>query len=123
MTRLLPTRLHARSRRSPGRAARDLCAGSRMGPVGVPGDVGCFIFVFFLMIRRPPRSTLFPLHDALPILARSADLLWLARPADGATGGRRHSERGGPAAGGGAAAPPAPPRPPPSPGGGRGPPL
>src|SRR2546422_711543 len=23
---------------------------------------------FFLMIRRPPRSTLFPLHDALPIL-------------------------------------------------------
>src|SRR5580704_12757459 len=22
---------------------------------------------FFLMIRRPPRSTLFPLHDALPI--------------------------------------------------------
>src|SRR2546429_8488457 len=26
----------------------------------------CFIF-FFLMIRRPPRSTLFPLHDALPI--------------------------------------------------------
>src|SRR5574341_493506 len=24
-------------------------------------------FFFFLMIRRPPRSTLFPLHDALPI--------------------------------------------------------
>src|ERR1044071_867085 len=24
-------------------------------------------FLFFLMIRRPPRSTLFPLHDALPI--------------------------------------------------------
>src|SRR2546430_13284389 len=23
--------------------------------------------VFFLMIRRPPRSTLFPYHDALPI--------------------------------------------------------
>src|SRR3712207_7935403 len=23
--------------------------------------------LFFLMIRRPPRSTLFPLHDALPI--------------------------------------------------------
>src|SRR5450432_4391276 len=22
---------------------------------------------FFLMIRRPPRSTLFPLHDALPL--------------------------------------------------------
>src|SRR3712207_8119554 len=28
----------------------------------------CF---FFLMIRRPPRSTLFPLHDALPILVYS----------------------------------------------------
>src|SRR3712207_3214478 len=26
-----------------------------------------FISFFFLMIRRPPRSTLFPLHDALPI--------------------------------------------------------
>src|SRR6266508_6296655 len=26
--------------------------------------LSCF---FFLMIRRPPRSTLFPLHDALPI--------------------------------------------------------
>src|SRR3712207_9486398 len=25
------------------------------------------LYVFFLMIRRPPRSTLFPLHDALPI--------------------------------------------------------
>src|SRR5437588_3572652 len=25
------------------------------------------MFVFFLMLRRPPRSTLFPLHDALPI--------------------------------------------------------
>src|SRR3712207_7971317 len=25
------------------------------------------IHFFFLMIRRPPRSTLFPLHDALPI--------------------------------------------------------
>src|SRR2546429_9018904 len=25
------------------------------------------LFFFFLMIRRPPRSTLFPLHDALPI--------------------------------------------------------
>src|SRR3712207_7056948 len=28
----------------------------------------CVCFFFFLMIRRPPRSTLFPLHDALPIL-------------------------------------------------------
>src|SRR4029434_11350500 len=26
-----------------------------------------FLFFFFLMIRRPPRSTLFPSHDALPI--------------------------------------------------------
>src|SRR3712207_7944630 len=25
------------------------------------------LYFFFLMIRRPPRSTLFPLHDALPI--------------------------------------------------------
>src|SRR2546422_822911 len=35
------------------------------------------LHVFFLMIRRPPRSTLFPLHDALPIsappLARQQD--------------------------------------------------
>src|ERR1022692_2846170 len=28
---------------------------------------GCFIFFFFLMIRRPPRSTPLSLHDALPI--------------------------------------------------------
>src|SRR6266404_2972700 len=29
---------------------------------------------FFLMMRRPPRSTLFPLHDALPIyLLRRAE--------------------------------------------------
>src|SRR3712207_7935103 len=28
---------------------------------------------FFLMIRRPPRSTLFPLHDALPISLRHED--------------------------------------------------
>src|ERR1019366_10708931 len=27
------------------------------------------VFVFFLMIRRPPRSTLFPYNDALPISA------------------------------------------------------
>src|SRR5271169_7222520 len=26
-----------------------------------------FCLFFFLMIRRPPRSTLFPYHDALPI--------------------------------------------------------
>src|SRR2546430_9947765 len=28
---------------------------------------------FFLMIRRPPRSTLFSLHDALPISGRKCD--------------------------------------------------
>src|SRR5256885_15823863 len=28
-----------------------------------------FYFFFFLMIRRPPRSTLFPYTDALPIYA------------------------------------------------------
>src|SRR5256885_6313439 len=27
----------------------------------------CTLFFFFLMIRRPPRSTLLSLHDALPI--------------------------------------------------------
>src|SRR5687767_14839466 len=27
----------------------------------------CHLLFFFLLIRRPPRSTLFPLHDALPI--------------------------------------------------------
>src|SRR6267142_4354667 len=32
----------------------------------------CFLLFFFLMIRRPPRSTLFPLHDALPISAPCA---------------------------------------------------
>src|SRR5207253_10963117 len=26
-----------------------------------------FLIIFFLMIRRPPRSTLFPYNDALPI--------------------------------------------------------
>src|SRR3712207_8433122 len=28
---------------------------------------------FFLMIRRPPRSTLFPYHDALPICDRDGE--------------------------------------------------
>src|SRR6266545_8303785 len=36
-------------------------------------------FVFFLMIRRPPRSTLFPLHDALPI---SVPLLYSVQALD-----------------------------------------
>src|SRR5256885_13153992 len=31
-----------------------------------------FLFFFFLMIRRPPRSTLFPYNDALPISAKHA---------------------------------------------------
>src|SRR5438034_9519299 len=30
-----------------------------------------FSFFFFLMIRRPPRSTLFPYTDALPIYRRT----------------------------------------------------
>src|SRR6266542_6807814 len=29
--------------------------------------IAATVLLFFLMIRRPPRSTLFPLHDALPI--------------------------------------------------------
>src|SRR2546425_6955149 len=29
-----------------------------------------YALFFFLMIRRPPRSTLFPYHDALPICLR-----------------------------------------------------
>src|SRR3989449_2288542 len=35
---------------------------------------------FFLMIRRPPRSTLFPLHDALPIFAAAGTLSILIPP-------------------------------------------
>src|SRR2546422_6889137 len=39
-------------------------------------------FIFFLMIRRPPRSTLFSLHDALPIYGvEEPELVGL--PADG----------------------------------------
>src|SRR3712207_8440387 len=43
---------------------------------------------FFLMIRRPPRSTLFPLHDALPIsfmlqLDRGEAMRFLAQKLDG----------------------------------------
>src|SRR5258708_30566797 len=30
------------------------------GPVFAPTSTLCFLFFFFLMIRRPPRSTLFP---------------------------------------------------------------
>src|SRR3954462_6143070 len=32
------------------------------------------LMYFFLMMRRPPRSTLFPLHDALPISSRQNGL-------------------------------------------------
>src|SRR3712207_8161037 len=31
------------------------------------------------MIRRPPRSTLFPLHDALPISSSSSSASWTCR--------------------------------------------
>src|SRR5215475_234270 len=39
-----------------------------------PVQYGILAF-FFLMIRRPPRSTLFPLHDALPISLAARPLL------------------------------------------------
>src|SRR6476620_12587941 len=39
--------------------------------------------VFFLMIRRPPRSTLFPYNDALPILVVANDRTYLGRHANG----------------------------------------
>src|SRR3712207_6848762 len=39
------------------------------------------MLIFFLMIRRPPRSTLFPLHDALPIYRVDARGLARARRA------------------------------------------
>src|SRR5256885_3896917 len=57
---------------------------------------------FFLMIRRPPRSTLFPYTNALPICraddhARPAPGAALCRPRGGdgarATGGDRKSTR------------------------------
>src|ERR1041385_7644521 len=41
-----------------GHEHRELLCGERCGRF------------FFLIIRRPPRSTLFPLHDALPISPR-----------------------------------------------------
>src|SRR2546429_6884395 len=37
---------------------------------GRDSSTSCGALFFFLMIRRPPRSTLFPLHDALPISDR-----------------------------------------------------
>ena len=42
----------------------------------------CFVFFFFLMIRRPPRSTLFPYTDALPIFADRMETLRDVAPAD-----------------------------------------
>src|SRR5256885_7032655 len=42
------------------------------------------------MIRRPPRSTLFPLHDALPISAATPEALH----GTGACAGREFGERG-----------------------------
>src|SRR5688572_32881569 len=56
-----------------------------------------FFIFFFLMIRRPPRSTLFPLHDALPIWARccSSSVATVVRLRAGATAGpkQRSSHR------------------------------
>src|SRR5260364_485806 len=43
------------------------------------------VFFFFLMIRRPPRSTPLSLHDALPISDHLADFLLSDR--NGAAGG------------------------------------
>src|SRR6266536_3088439 len=41
------------------------------------------LFIFFLMIRRPPRSTLFSLHDALPIFVLDDDVADDPSPVDG----------------------------------------
>src|SRR5215204_6896709 len=48
----------------------------------------CFVFFFFLMIRRPPRSTLFPYTT----LFRSAPSAWRRRPACGRPRPRCRSE-------------------------------
>src|SRR5947209_16686857 len=37
------------------------------------------VFFFFLMIRRPPRSTLFPYTDALPISSLAISIAWTPR--------------------------------------------
>src|SRR6266705_5979651 len=57
----------------PQRGSQSLSANPRpcqlsLGPV--------LVSFFFLMIRRPPRSTLFPLHDALPI----SQMRWTFEP-------------------------------------------
>src|SRR2546430_16015415 len=41
-----------------GLQSRDLIKVAKLWRI--VGDTNCFIFFFFLMIRRPPRSTLFP---------------------------------------------------------------
>src|SRR5574344_565642 len=43
----------------------------------------CSLF-FFLMIRRPPRSTLFPYHDALPISSIVTAFVGMVTGAEGA---------------------------------------
>ena len=40
-------------------------------------------FFFFLMIRRPPRSTLFPYTDALPISSHGCDHIFVDEDASG----------------------------------------
>src|ERR1039457_5866710 len=41
-------------------AAPQLCAGAARPHASIALEPSCFIIFFFLMIRRPPRSTLFP---------------------------------------------------------------
>src|SRR2546426_9069929 len=48
-----------------------------------------FLVFFFLMIRRPPRSTLLSLHDALPILLQRGGEADLALEPLGAHAGRQ----------------------------------
>src|ERR1039458_4448362 len=43
-----------------GRVACSLCGAVCGAAYGGPGVIRRFMFCFFLMIRRPPRSTLFP---------------------------------------------------------------
>src|SRR6266542_5649970 len=48
-----------------------------------------FLFFFFLMIRRPPRSTLFPYTTLFR--SRLGLLRWELRPAQGRQGERAHA--------------------------------
>src|SRR5882672_4219736 len=79
--RLLLEKKKTPRQRSGGASPRCLLwrATGRAGPRARPSHPSCEFQLtachfFFLMIRRPPRSTLFPLHDALPIFARSVAL-------------------------------------------------